>query len=125
MNILVVDDEADIKPLFEQRFRKETQRGEFNLAFAYSGTEAFGYMQQHPSELVLILTDINMPGMNGMELLRQIRARFTSPPPVIVMITAYSDDALYEQAMRYGANDFLTKPLDFGMLKNKLKVLII
>jgi len=123
MNILVVDDEADVRPLFEQRFRKEIRKGEVRFSFALSGEEAFAYLEQHPSEVVLILSDINMPGMSGIELLRQIRQRYNSPPPVIMMITAYSDQENYQQAMKYGANDFLTKPLDFSRLKDKLKTL--
>ncbi|WP_162053217.1 response regulator [Pontibacter pamirensis] len=123
MKILVVDDEADVQPLFVQRFRKEIRSGELDFSFALSGEEAVTYMEQHPSEIVLILSDINMPGMSGIELLRQIRERYNTPPPVIMMITAYSDKENYQQAMQYGADDFLTKPLDFNALKDKFKTL--
>lgn len=125
MKILVVDDEADVQPLFVQRFRKEIRSGEFSFSFALSGEEAVAYLEQHPSEVVLILSDINMPGMSGIELLRQIRVNYNSPPPVIMMITAYSDEENYQQAMKYGADDFLTKPLDFSALKDKFKTLAI
>ena len=125
MKVLVVDDEADVQPLFVQRFRKEIRSGEINFSFALSGEEAVAYMKQHPSEVVLILSDINMPGMSGIELLRQIRGNYNTPPPVIMMITAYSDEENYQQAMQYGADDFLTKPLDFSALKDKFKTLAI
>ena len=81
MKILVVDDEIDVKDLFEQRFRREIRAGEFELAFANSGEEALAYLASHPSEVVLILSDINMPGMSGFELLRHIRSDFNAPPP--------------------------------------------
>lgn len=124
MNILIVDDEPDVQPLFEQRFRKEVKRGDIRLSFAHSGEGAFSYMEQHPSEVVLILSDINMPGMSGIELLRRIRQKYNAPPPIVMMITAYSDEENYQQAMKYGADDFLTKPLDFNLLKEKLKILV-
>jgi CheY-like chemotaxis protein len=125
MKLLVVDDEADVKPLFEQRFRKEIKKGEISFSFALTGEEAFTYMEQHPSEVVLILSDINMPGMSGIELLRRIRQKYNAPPPIVMMITAYSDEENYQQAMKYGADDFLTKPLDFTLLKEKLKTLAV
>jgi len=121
MKILVVDDERDIQTLFEQRFRKEIRSGEMNFVFTYSGEEALTYLTQHVSEAVLILSDINMPGMNGFELLKQIKAKFESPPPIVMMITAYGDSENYKLAMSLGADDFLTKPLDFSLLKEKLK----
>lgn len=121
MQVLVVDDEEDVRPLFEQRFRREIRAGELQFTFALSGEEALDYLHQHPQEVVLILSDINMPGMSGLELLRRIRQEYASVPPAIMMITAYSDEENYQQAMQYGANDFLTKPVDFGYLKQKLK----
>lgn len=120
MKILVVDDEQDIKTLFEQRFRREIRAGEFDFAFCFSGEEALAYLQEHPSEAILILSDINMPGMSGLELLSQIRLQSPAPPPYIVMITAYGNPEKQAEAMRLGANDFLNKPLDFNMLKGKL-----
>lgn len=121
MKILVVDDEKDVRVLFEQRFRKEIKSGEMNLVFAFSGEEALEYMQANEHEAVLILSDINMPGMSGLELLKHIKEKYEKPPPVVMMITAYGDDENYNQAMKLGADDFLTKPVDFIALKQKLK----
>ena len=121
MKILVVDDEADVQPLFLQRFRKEIRSGEFDFSFALSGEEALSYLHNSLSKIVLILSDINMPGMSGIELLSRIRHEHAKPPPVVMMITAYGDEENHRQAMENGANDFLTKPLDFSLLKEKLK----
>jgi CheY-like chemotaxis protein len=121
MKILVVDDERDIEILFQQRFRKEIREREIDFVFAYSGEQALSYLNQHVHEAVLILSDINMPGMSGLELLREIKQKFEQPPPFVMMITAYGDAENYNQAMRLGADDFLTKPLDFTLLKEKLK----
>ncbi|MDN3546983.1 response regulator [Mucilaginibacter aquaedulcis] len=121
MKILVVDDEVDVQPLFTQRFRKEIKSGEIVFTFALSGEEAMTYLEKNHSEVILILSDINMPGMSGLELLKNIRSTYEKPPPVVMMITAYGDDENYKQSMDLGANDFLTKPLDFNNLKEKLK----
>jgi CheY-like chemotaxis protein len=121
MKILVVDDEKDIQTLFEQRFRKEIRAKEMEFIFAFSGEEALSYLNQHVHEVVLILSDINMPGMNGLELLANIKGKYAIPPPVVMMITAYGDAGNYNEAIRLGADDFLTKPLDFSALKEKLK----
>jgi two-component system, chemotaxis family, chemotaxis protein CheY len=123
MKILVVDDEKDVQILFEQRFRKEMRSGEMQFEFAFSGEEALQYLGNHEHEAVLILSDINMPGMSGLELLKQIKARHHEPPPMVMMITAYGDNENYTSAMSLGADDFLTKPVDFGTLKEKLKSL--
>lgn len=123
MKILVVDDEADVQPLFLQRFRKEIKTHEFEFDFALSGEAALEYLKEKHSEIVLILSDINMPGMSGLELLSRIRHEYDVPPPVVMMITAYGDEENRTQAMTNGANDFLTKPLDFNLLKEKLKEL--
>ena len=122
MKILVVDDERDIQMLFEQRFRRELRAGTVELAFAFSGEEALTYLSAHHHEAVLILSDINMPGMSGLELLNLIKKRYENPPPVVMMITAYGDAENYNKAMELGADDFLTKPLDFNILKEKLKL---
>ena len=121
MKILVVDDETDVKALFEQRFRKEIRNGETEFAFAYTGEGALNYLNQLNHEAVLILSDINMPGMSGLELLKQIKEKYETPPPVVMMITAYGDKENYNTAMKLGADDFLTKPIDFTVLKDKLK----
>lgn len=123
MKILVVDDEADVQPLFLQRFRKEIKSHEFEFDFALSGEDALEYLKEKHSEIVLILSDINMPGMSGLELLSRIRHEYDTPPPMVMMITAYGDDENRNQALSSGANDFLTKPLDFNLLKDKLKQL--
>ncbi len=121
MDILVVDDEADIQPLFKQRFRKEIKSGEVTFHFALSGEEAVNYMASETSEVILILSDVNMPGMSGLELLQHIRKSHDTAPPFVMMITAYGDEENYRQSMQLGADDFLTKPLDFKLLKEKLK----
>ena len=121
MKILVVDDEPDMEILFEQRFRKEIKSGEMDFIFANSGISALNYLNQQDHEFVLILSDINMPGMSGLELLKQIKQKYKTPPPTVMMITAYGDEFNYNQAMSLGADDFLTKPIDFTALKEKLK----
>ena len=123
MKILVVDDEMDVQLLFQQRFRKEIKKKEIEFAFAFSGEEALEYLDQHEHEAVLILSDINMPGMTGLELLERIKNNYLEPPPVVMMITAYGDEENYATAQRLGADDFLTKPVDFRALKEKLKTL--
>ena len=123
MKILVVDDEKDIQPLFEQRFRREIRNGEFEFVFAYSGEEALVCLADYQHEAVLILSDINMPGMSGLDLLKNIKQRYHEPPPVIMMITAYGDSENYSKAMELGADDFLTKPVDFIELKEKIKLI--
>jgi CheY-like chemotaxis protein len=123
MKILVVYDEQDVKILFEQRFRKEIKNYEIEFVFAFSGEEALVYLNQHNHEAVLILSDINMPGMSGLDLLAQIKQKYQAPPPVVMMITAYGDKENYETAMKLGADDFLTKPVDFTSLKDKLKAI--
>jgi CheY-like chemotaxis protein len=123
MKILVVDDEIDVKPLFEQRFRKEIRNNQIAFVFKTSGEEAFTYLKEHTDEGFSVLSDINMPGMSGLELLKEIKEKFASPPPVVMMVTAYSDSENYNQAMSLGADDFLSKPIDFNLLKKKLKII--
>jgi CheY-like chemotaxis protein len=89
--------------------------------FAFSGEEAIAYMDHHEHEAILILSDINMPGMSGLELLEKIKTKFLKPPPIVMMITAYGDEENYKTAKQLGADDFLTKPVDFFALKEKLK----
>lgn len=123
MKVLVVDDEKDVQMLFEQKFRKEIKEHQTEFVFAFSGEEALNYMALHQHEAVLILSDINMPGMSGLKLLEHIKQKYHKPPPVVMMITAYGDKENFETAMRLGADDFLTKPLDFNQLKEKLKTI--
>jgi two-component system, chemotaxis family, chemotaxis protein CheY len=123
MKILVVDDEKDVQVLFEQRFRKEIRDKEMIFVFAFSGEEALTYMKDHEHEAVLILSDINMPGMSGLELLGHIKQKYVKPPPLVMMITAYGDAENFNTAKQLGADDFLTKPVDFTALKEKLKTI--
>lgn len=124
MKILVVDDERDIQTLFEQRFRKEIKEKTVEFVFKFSGEEALDYLRDHAheQEAILILSDINMPGMSGLELLEHIKQKYHKPPPVVMMITAYGDGENFRIAKDLGADDFLTKPVDFTLLKEKLKI---
>ena len=123
IKILVVDDEQDVKTLFEQRFRKEIRDQALLFAFAFSGEDAIKYLLEHEHEAVLILSDINMPGMSGLELLADIKQKYHHPPPSVMMITAYSDAENYQAARKLGADDFMTKPIDFTLLREKLNAL--
>ncbi len=119
INILIVDDEQDVELLFVQRFRKELSSNEFKFHFAFSGEDAMVYLRTlDPFDIVLVLSDINMPGMTGLELLKIIRKEF--PTLKVMMVTAYGDENNYKQAMSIGANDFVTKPVDFKALKEKI-----
>lgn len=122
MKFLVVDDELDVQTLFRQRFRKEIKEGQVNFVFATSGEMALSYLNDNHHEAVLILSDINMPGMSGLELLGKIKQTYNEPSPVVMMVTAYGDAENYNQAMKLGADDFLTKPVDFTLLREKLKL---
>jgi CheY-like chemotaxis protein len=123
MKILVVDDERDVQTLFEQRFRKEIKENLMSFAFAFSGEEALQYLEQKEHGAVLILSDINMPGMSGLELLRHIKNRYHRPPPAVMIMTAYGDEDNYNMALHLGADDFLTKPIEFNLLKEKLNTI--
>ena len=120
MKVLVVDDEKDIQPLFIQRFRKEIRQNQVEFVFAFTGEEALERLAAYEHETVLILSDINMPGMSGLELLKRIKNDHKEPPPVVMMITAYGDAENYSRAMELGADDFITKPVDFNDLKDKI-----
>lgn len=122
MKILVVDDEVDVKTLFEQRFRKEIRSKTVDFVFAFSGKEALQYIDQLNHEAILILSDINMPGMSGLELLKEIKQKELVPKPIVMMISAYGDEQNYNTAKSLGADEFLTKPVDFKLLKEKLQL---
>ncbi|MEN2282489.1 response regulator [Algoriphagus sp. SE2] len=122
MKILVVDDELDVKILFEQRFRKEIRSKIVDFAFAFSGKEALEYIDKLNHEAILILSDINMPGMSGFELLKEIKEKELTPKPIVMMISAYGDEQNYNMAKSLGADAFLTKPVDFKLLKEKLNL---
>ncbi len=117
--VLVVDDEQDVQWLFKQRFRKEVRAGEIDFHFALSGEEALEYLHGGgAADVMLVLSDINMPGMTGLELLRQVKTAY--PTLDVLMITAYGTEATYQAAMASGARDFITKPIDFDLLKAKV-----
>lgn len=119
MKILVVDDELDIVPLFRQKFRKELRQNIVQFHFVHSAEEALDYLSTAAdSEAVLILSDINMPGMNGLELLKIIKAEYNHLN--VYMITAYDEESNYKKAMDYGADKYLTKPIDFEKLKAEI-----
>lgn len=119
MKMLVVDDEGDVELLFLQRFRKEIRNGEVELNFAFNGVDALEYIKSlKPFDLVVVLTDINMPGMTGLELLKIIKTEYSDLR--VMMVTAYGDEKNYNNAITIGADEFLTKPVDFGLLKDKI-----
>jgi len=122
VSILVIDDEPDVAELFRQRFRREARQGDYVLHFALSAAEALerlaGDIEPH---LIVILSDINMPGMDGLALLREIKTRRPDLP--VMMVTAYGDDERRRRAAEYGAADFVTKPIDFDFLKERLREL--
>ena len=120
VSILVVDDETDVAELFRQHFRREARRGTYVLHFAASGEEALDTLTNGVRpELIVILSDINMPGMDGLTLLRHIKTRRPDLP--VMMVTAYGDDERRRLASEYGAAEFITKPVDFDFLKIQLR----
>lgn len=122
VSILVVDDEPDIAELFRQRFRREMRQGTYVLHFAQSGEEALEKLAQGiEPQLIVILSDINMPGMDGLTLLREIKTRRPELP--VMMVTAYGDDERRRIAGQYGAAEFINKPVDFDLLKTQLQSL--
>jgi len=118
MKIMVVDDEADVRSMYEQRFRKEVRAGQVVLHFALSAEEALAFLETHEEEM-FILSDINMPGMSGLDLLKAIKEKRRDRK--VIMITAYGNEEYHSQAVAYGCHDYLTKPIDFGVLKEKLR----
>jgi CheY-like chemotaxis protein len=117
--ILVVDDEPDVETLFRQQFRRDLRAGRFNMEFAASAPEAMAKAAtiSDPS-LILILSDINMPGMSGLEMLPKVRAARPSVP--VIMITAYGDADTRRTALERGAEALLTKPIDFTQLRQEI-----
>jgi two-component system response regulator (stage 0 sporulation protein F) len=123
MRILVVDDEKDVELLFRQKFRKEVKNNSLELVFAFSGQEALDILEKsNPPKVVYIFSDINMPGMTGLELLDQVKGKY--PDIKISMISAYGDTDNYNKAIKSGAKEFFTKPIDFKSLKEEIKELI-
>ena len=122
VSILIVDDEPDVADLFRQRFRRESRQGTYVLHFAASGEEALDKLAgEIEPQLIVILSDINMPGMDGLALLREIKLR--QPDLPVMMVTAYGDDERRRRASEYGASEFITKPVDFDALKQQLRQL--
>ena len=120
VSTLVVDDEADVAELFRQQFRREVRQGHYVMHFAQSAEEALGKLEDGVQpELIVILSDINMPGMDGLSLLREIKTRRPDLP--VMMVTAYGDDERRRQAEKAGAFQFLSKPVDFDLLKEELR----
>jgi CheY-like chemotaxis protein len=119
VRILMVDDEPDAQELFRQNFRREIRKGVYSFDFALSGEDALEVLKVgEPPKVVLVLSDINMPGMSGIELLEAVRNEW--PDVGVFMITAYGDSATEARARDLGADRFLTKPVDFGRLKQDL-----
>jgi CheY-like chemotaxis protein len=119
MKLLVVDDESDVQFLFQQKFRKEIKAGEMQIEYALNETSALELLKSIENRSdYLILTDINMPEMSGIELLKKIKARY--PELKVFMITAYGDEQNFNMAKNLGADDYFTKPLQFDILKSKL-----
>jgi len=122
VSILVVDDEPDVADLFRQRFRREARQGTYVMHFAASGEQALGLLSGGiEPQLIVILSDINMPGMDGLQLLGEVKQRFPDLP--VMMVTAYADDERRRRAADYGASEFITKPVDFDILKEQLRQL--
>jgi two-component system response regulator (stage 0 sporulation protein F) len=122
VSILVVDDEPDVAELFRQRFRRETRQGTYVMHFAGSGEHALDLLADEiQPTLIVILSDINMPGMDGLQLLGEIKQRRPELP--VMMVTAYGDDERRRRATDLGAFEFVTKPVDFDALKVQLRQL--
>ena len=122
VSILVVDDEADVADLFRQQFRREVRQGQYVIHFAQSAEEALDKLGGGISpELIVVYSDINMPGMDGLSLLRQVKERHAHLP--VIMVTAYGDDERRRKATEFGAREFVTKPVDFDLLKQQLQQL--
>jgi CheY-like chemotaxis protein len=117
--ILVVDDEPDVEVLFRQQFRRELREGRFTMEFAQSGDSALKRLVEAQGvSIILILSDINMPGMTGLELLPKAKA--ARPDVPIIMITAYGDADTERKALQNGAEGLFTKPIDFGALRSEI-----
>ena len=122
VSIRSVDDEADVAEPFRQHFRREVRQGLYVLHFADSAEEALQMLADGiRPQLIVILSDINMPRMDGLALLREIKLMRPGLP--VIMVTAYGDDERRGRAAEYGAAEFVTKPVDFDFLKRQLRQL--
>jgi CheY-like chemotaxis protein len=121
--VLVVDDEPDVEALFRQHFRHDLRAGRFTMEFAYSASAALDRIENTAEvSLILILSDINMPGISGLELLPKAKA--LRPDVPVIMITAYGDAETKRKALENGAEALLTKPIDFATLRNEIELRI-
>jgi adenylate cyclase len=118
--VLIVDDEADLELLVRQRFRQKTRDGTYEALFARNGREALDVLAAQP-DVEVVFSDINMPGMDGLALLRKVKQQ--NPDLPVMMVTAYGDDERRRHAREYGAAEFITKPVDFNLLKEQLRQL--
>ena len=119
LHILVVDDEPDVEVLFRQQFRRDLRAERFTMEFAQSGPAALQRINDAEGvSLILILSDVNMPGMNGLELLPKAKA--LRPDVPVIMITAYGDAETKRKALENGAEALLTKPIDFVTLRTEI-----
>ena len=117
--IVVVDDEPDVEDMFRQQFRRDLRAGRFTMVFALSAPAALEQVKAIPDpSLILILSDINMPGMTGLEMLPRVKAERPNVP--VIMITAYGDDETRKRASELGAAGLLAKPIDFGLLRQEI-----
>ncbi len=122
VSILVVDDEPDVADLFRQHFRREARQGTYVLHFAVSGEAALERLAgEIEPQLIVILSDINMPGMDGLTLLGEVKRLHPELP--VIMVTTYGDDERRRRAGELGAAEFVTKPVDFDLLKMQLRQL--
>lgn len=119
LKILVVDDEPDVEPLFRQHFRREIRKNQYEFSFALSGKEALAHLETTDSnEMVHLISDINMPEMTGIELLELVKAK--TPDLPVIMITAYGDEETKARVLEKGAEQLISKPVDFTLLKQEL-----
>ena len=117
--VLVVDDEHDVEELFRQQFRRDLRAQRFTMDFAMSAADALEHIANTMDQsLILILSDINMPGMTGLEMLPKVKAMRPDVP--VIMISAYSDDNTKRKAIESGAEGLLTKPIDFALLREQI-----
>ena len=122
VSILIVDDEPDVADLFRQRFRHDARQGTYVMHFAASGAEALDRLAgEIQPTLLAVLSDINVLGMDGLELLAEIKQRFPNLP--VMMVTAYGNDERRRRARELGASEFITKPVNFDQLKEQLRQL--
>jgi len=118
-SILVVDDETDMETLFRQQFRRDLRAGRFDMQFASSAQQALTMIEGSEREIILVLSDINMPGMNGLELLSRIKV--ARPDLPVVMVTAYGDAETRRRTLAGGAEGLLPKPIDFALLRAEVE----